>query len=349
MPVVRALSDFTLEEFEQQVAAWGFSPVHAGRLLRKHYAGEPAGETPELPRGLRARLEDGPAPSAAIVAARQVSADGTVKLLLQLGDGRTVESVLMPDIRPDRAAGCLSSQVGCALGCDFCATARAGFARNLTPGEIVEQFIALRREARALGRRLQTLVFMGMGEPLLNLDHVLAAVRRIGTNQLGAFGWRQITVSTVGVVPGIEALAAADLGVSLAVSLHAPDDATRERLLPSGRRFGVAEILAAADRFQARFGRPVSIQYCLLKGVNDAPAQARALAALLAGRRMHVNLLYYNPTGPGLSGVRYEPSDETVAAAFLEELRAHRLVAHARRPRGRDIDAACGQLRRRAG
>lgn len=343
------LAEHTVAALETRLAEWGFKPAHAVRLLRAYYAhgGEVPWEELELPRGLRARLEAACPAGSAVPAARQVAADGTTKLLLRLADGRTVETVMMTDYRDDRVAGCVSPQVGCAMGCDFCATAQGGFARNLTAGEIVEQFLHLRREARAAGQRLQTLVFMGMGEPMLNLDAVLAAVRRIAGPELGALGWRQVTVSTVGIVPGIEALAAADLGVHLAVSLHAPDDATRARLLPMGRRFGVEEILAAAERYQAKTGRPVTIQYCLLRGVNDAPAQARELARLLAGRRMHVNLLRYNPTGAGLSGTVYAPSADAEADAFLAELRAQGVVAHVRRPRGRDIDAACGQLRRR--
>jgi 23S rRNA (adenine2503-C2)-methyltransferase len=190
---------------------------------------------------------------------------------------------------------------------------------------------------------------MGMGEPMLNLDNVIEAARRIADNKLGALGWRQVTISTVGIVPGIEALAASDLNVHLAVSLHAPDDATRERLLPVGKRFGVEEILSAADRYQARTGRPVTIQYCLLKGVNDSPAQALQLASLLKMRRMHVNLLRYNPTGLSLRGVNYETVEDDRADEFMARLRVEGVVAHFRRPRGRDIDAACGQLRRRMG
>jgi 23S rRNA (adenine2503-C2)-methyltransferase len=282
------------------------------------------------------------------LAMRQVAEDGTVKLLLRLADGKTVESVVMPGYQEDRVAGCVSSQVGCAMACDFCATTQTGFERNLSPGEMVEQFLHLRREAKAAGRRLQTVVFMGMGEPMLNLDNVLEAVRRMAGEGLGALGWRNVTVSTVGIVPGIDAMAAADLNINLAVSLHAPDDATRAMLIPSGRRFGVDEILAAAGRYQAKRGRPVSIQYCLLGGVNDSVEHARRLAALLAGRRMHVNLLPYNSTGASLTGRDYEPSTAAAAAAFIAELRARRIVAHFRRARGREIDAACGQLRRRS-
>ena len=369
-----ALAHVSLADLERELAAWGYKPSHAARVLRAFYAtgGTPfeqtAAQTVELtvgqpsllpaetsppqhlrlPAGLAEKLRTLSAPSrTSHLAARQVAADGTTKLLLRLHDSRTVESVLMPDFRADRAAGCISSQVGCAMGCDFCATTKTGFERNLTAGEIVEQFLALRREALAVGRKLQTVVFMGMGEPLLNLSHVLAAIDRLADNRLGALGWRQITVSTVGIVPGIDALTATGLNVHLAVSLHAPDDATRAQLLPMGKRFPIADILAAADRFQASRGRPVTIQYCLLRGVNDTPDHARTLAAVLGARRMHVNLLRYNPTGLSLRGVAYEPSSDDTADAFAAILREHKLVAHFRRSRGPDIDAACGQLRRR--
>jgi 23S rRNA (adenine2503-C2)-methyltransferase len=348
--VPRSLSDYSLPELEQQFVSWGFKPVHAGRVLRDFYAGggEINRDAWRLPVALAARLQAEMSADTGAVAMRQVAADGTTKLLRRLADGRTVEAVLMPDFRGDRAAGCVSSQVGCAMGCDFCATTKTGFERNLSAGEIVDQFLDLRREAHAAGRRLQTIVFMGMGEPLLNLDAVLAAVDRIADNRVGGLGWRQITVSTVGIVPGIDALTATGLNVHLAVSLHAPDDATRAQLLPMGRRFAIADILAAADRFQASRGRPVTIQYCLLKDVNDAPAQARQLADVVGPRRMHVNLLRYNPTGIGLKGVAYERSSEDASEAFATELRAHGIVAHFRRSRGPEIDAACGQLRRRA-
>lgn len=357
--VYSALAHYRLAELEQQLADWGYKPSHAARVLRTFYAGSPvpaeSDTTPQhlrLPEGLAEKLAGAlPLPPGAkapgSLAARQVAADGTTKILLRLHDARTVESVLMPDFRADRAAGCISSQVGCAMGCDFCATTKTGFERNLTAGEIVEQFLALRREAQAAGRRLQTLVFMGMGEPLLNLDHVLEAMNRIADNRLGALGWRQITVSTVGIIPGIEALTATGLNFHLAVSLHAPDDATRAQLLPMGKRFAIAEILAAADRFQASRGRPVTIQYCLLRGVNDSADHAHTLASVLGSRRMHVNLLRYNPTGLSLRGRNYEPSSDATAEAFAAILRGHKLVAHFRRSRGPDIDAACGQLRRR--
>ena len=347
--MVRALADFSLAELQQQLSDWNYKPGHAARVLREFYArgGELVQSGLPLPAGLLDQLRADFPDRAATLALRQVADDGTTKLLLRLNDARTVETVLMPDFRPERAAGCLSSQVGCAMGCDFCATTKTGFERNLTAGEIVEQFLALSREAAAVNRKLQTLVFMGMGEPLLNLDVVLEAIRRIADNQLGALGWRQVTVSTVGIVPGIDALTASGLNINLAVSLHAPDDETRARLLPMGRRFAIQDILAAADRFQASRGRPVTIQYCLLEGVNDSLEHARALATVLAARRMHVNLLRYNPTGLSLRGVEYRPTSDESAEAFVAALRAQGVVAHFRRSRGPDIDAACGQLRRR--
>lgn len=345
-----ALTEFRLIDLENQLESWGFKRVHAARLLRGFYAGggKLEDDARPWPAGLLERLQAAGSLLSSSTAVRQVAGDGTTKLLLRLADGRTVETVLMPDFRPDRAAGCVSSQVGCAMGCDFCATTKTGFERNLSAGEIVEQFLALRREAVAAGRRLQTVVFMGMGEPMLNLEAVLGAVERMADNGIGGLGWRQITVSTVGIVPGIEALTATGLNLNLAVSLHAPDDATRARLLPAGRRFPIADILAAADRFQASRGRPVTIQYCLLKGVNDSLDHAHLLANVLDGRRMHANLLRYNPTGLSLQGLAYEPSSDETAEAFAAALRGRRVVAHFRRSRGPDIDAACGQLRRRA-
>ena len=346
---VTDLSEHTVESLKGRRGALGFRPSHAGPLLRSYYSGSSA-ETANrrFPNPLAQLLENEARRIASAVCARQVSEDGTTKLLLRMGDGRTVESVMMPDYRADRAAGCLSSQVGCAMGCDFCATTKTGFERNLTSGEIVAQFLALRREAQSLGRRLQTVVFMGMGEPMLNLENVCAAIDRMASNEMGALGFRQITVSTVGIVSGIDALAASGLRVHLAVSLHAPDDSTRARLLPTGRRFAVHDILAAADRYQASVGRPVSLQYCLLRGVNDSMAQADQLAGLLKGRRMHVNLLGYNSTGLSLRGESYEASTEAATDAFRARLTDLGVVAHVRRPRGPDIDAACGQLRRRS-
>jgi 23S rRNA (adenine2503-C2)-methyltransferase len=274
------------------------------------------------------------------VLARHESSDGTVKLLIGLTDGHSVEAVLMPSHRADRSAGCVSSQVGCAMGCDFCASTKNGLARNLTASEIVEQYLHLRDESNRQNRRLVSIVFMGMGEPMHNLDAVIPAIRRIADPSIGALGWRHVTVSTVGIVPGIERLADADMGVHLAISLHAPDDETRQRLIPTARRYRVAEILDAAKRYQDRAGRITTIEYCLLASVNDSIAQAAKLGELLRGLRMHVNLIPHNPIGTQYA----RPTHEAVHA-FACTLVDHGAVVHIRRPRGDDVNAACGQLR----
>jgi 23S rRNA (adenine2503-C2)-methyltransferase len=338
------LGDHDVASLRQTLCSDGFPASHASKLLREFYRG--TGEIdfvrlnvgPRVQRRVEELLFDRPG----MVISKAQSTDGTLKLLVGFGDGRSVESVLMPGYRTDRAAACVTSQVGCAMGCDFCASTRGGLERNLTAGEIVDQFLYLKGEATKLGRRLVSLVFMGMGEPLHNLDNVIAAVRRIADPDLGGLGWRQITVSTVGIVPGIDRLADADLNINLALSLHAPDDATRERLVPANRRYGIADVMAAARRFAEQTGRVVTIEYCLLADVNDSDAHA---AALMHGFRAHVNLIPYNPIGRGISGTIYRrPSPERVAA-FLVILRQGGVVAHARDARGDDVAAACGQLR----
>jgi len=344
---VESLASHTVASLEALLVQGGWKPSHAARLLRSYHGsgGEPDWETLRVPVGMREALLAQSPLFVSQVVRRQVAEDGTTKLLLQLEDARKVEAVMMTDLREDRVAGCISSQAGCAMGCDFCATAQGGLERNLTAGEMTEQFLRIKAEALRLGRQLRTIVFMGMGEPMHNIENVIGALHRIAPNELGSIGWRQITVSTVGIVSGIERLGEERLRVNLAVSLHAPDDETRRRILPMGRRHGVEEILAAADRYMGISGLPAIVQYCMLKDVNDSPDQARLLARLLQGRRMHVNLIQYNPTGPGLSGFAYESCPVERMEAFLEVLRSERVVAHFRRPRGRDIAAACGQLR----
>jgi 23S rRNA (adenine2503-C2)-methyltransferase len=341
-----SLLDFNVETFAAELERLGENPAHAAKILRTYYAGEPLERLPIL-KSLRARLASGYAERPGRVIARHVSGDGTIKLLLGFASGGTAEAVLMPTYREGVTAGCVSSQIGCAMGCDFCASTKNGLERNLTAVEIVEQFLRLREESVASSRRLRTLVFMGMGEPLHNLDHVILAIERIAHPDMGGLGWRQITVSTVGIVPGIDRLADSDLNVHLALSLHAPDDATRAKIIPANRRYPVADIVAAAKRYDARTGRVVNIEYTLLGGVNDSDEQAHLLADLLDGFRAHVNLIPYNPIGgAGVSGTTYiRPGNERVVA-FLDILRNRGVVAHVRVTRGDDVSAACGQLRR---
>lgn len=342
-----ALSEFDVPTLAGELRRRGLRESHAQRLLQALYRthGRPDLAALDVGRDVLRLFDHDLKVRSARVLRRHESADGTVKLLLGLDAGGTVETVLMPAYRPDRAAACVSSQIGCAMRCDFCATARAGLERNLTAGEIVEQWLELTAEARALGRRIASLVFMGMGEPMHNLDNVIAAVDRIAAPKLGCLGWRNITISTVGIVPGIERLAALDLGVHLALSLHAPDDETRSRLVPSNRRWQVADVIAAARGFQARTGRIVTIEYCMLAGVNDSDEQAHLLAGLIGDWRAHVNLIPYNAIGPGVSGIVYRKPSPQRMERFIGILRARNIVTHFRRPRGDDVNAACGQLR----
>jgi 23S rRNA (adenine2503-C2)-methyltransferase len=341
------LADNDVESLAKQFADWGFKPIQAGKLLRAFYEGDGEVDWQELKLGkqLQAKIEAETKPLASRLLTTRTSDDGTSKFLLGFDRGGAVECVLMPAYDPTRAAGCVSSQIGCAMGCDFCASTKSGFERNLEAGEIVEQFLILRRRASAVGRRLATLVFMGMGEPMHNLENVIAAVRRIASPQMGNLGFRNITISTVGIIPGIERLAEADLNVHLALSLHAPDDATRSRIVPTAKKFSVREIVAAAKRFQERTGRVVNVEYCLLEGVNDSDQQANALADLMRDFRAHVNLIPYNPIGPGLSGATYRTPPPAKISAFGQILRSRGVVAHIRRTRGDDVSAACGQLR----
>ncbi|HZL37158.1 MAG TPA: 23S rRNA (adenine(2503)-C(2))-methyltransferase RlmN [Tepidisphaeraceae bacterium] len=342
-----ALTDFDVPSLAEALADAGCTASHSQRLLRNFYDHHGQLDFSELTVGKRVEAFIGshiPQRQSTLLA-RHVSADLTTKLLVGFAAGGSAESVLMPGHRADRAAGCVSSQIGCAMGCDFCASTRDGLDRSLSSGEIVEQFLHLRAQAATMGRRLASLVFMGMGEPLLNLANVVDAIKRIAGPQTGALGGRQITVSTVGIVPGIDALAQADLNVHLALSLHAPDDETRAQLVPMNRRYPVADIMAAAKRFQARSGRVVTIEYCMLAGVNDSDRHARLLAGRLADFRAHVNLIPYNPIGAGLSGRSYQRPPMERVLVFMERLRDAGVVAHARETRGDDVNAACGQLR----
>jgi len=347
---MRALVEFDIPTLQTALTAAGFAPSHARAILREYYRGDGDIDFTRLRVGPRIQdwIEREMAPFRSIVAARAKSADGTIKLLLQFPDGGATECVLMPGYRPDRAAACVSSQIGCAMGCDFCASTRGGLERNLTAGEIAEQYLRLKAQAARLGRQIKSLVFMGMGEPMHNLDNVIAGIRRIADPDMGGLGWRQVTVSTVGIVPGIDRLAQADLNVHLALSLHAPDDPTRSQIVPANRGYSVAQIMAATRRFAEKTARIPTIEYCLLAGMNDQVEHARSLAALLDGFRAHVNLIPYNSIGAGISGRQYQrPSAERVIA-FLNQLRELGVVAHLRDTRGDDVSAACGQLRRTA-
>ncbi len=361
------LTQHSAESLGSLLREHGLNPAHAVPILRSFYRRtDPltgVGGRTETAEALRNfpppnmgwRVEEFVSTlqhSSSRVSHSQTAADGTAKLLVAMADGQTVECVLMPSVRPGDAAACISSQVGCAMGCDFCASTVGGLVRSLQSHEIVEQFLHLRELATGQGRRLRTVVFMGMGEPLANLANVAAAVKCIADPNLGNLGWRQVTVSTVGLVPQMDALAAMDLNINLALSLHAPDDVTRQMLIPPNRRWPVAEVVGAAKRFYRQSGRYVMLQYTLIQGVNDSAAQAHALVELLAGFKCLVNVIPYNPTsagefGTGLSGRQYRRPEEAEIRAFTEILLAGGVVTRRRITRGDDADAACGQLRRR--
>jgi 23S rRNA (adenine2503-C2)-methyltransferase len=295
-------------------------------------------EMTNLPRALRERLAD-ELPEALVAVTESVSDQGdTVKFLWGLAGDARVETVLM--LYPDRATVCVSSQAGCAMGCGFCATGQAGFTRHLTTGEIVEQVVRAARRARDGGRRVSNVVFMGMGEPLANEAAVWGAVERLhGDLGLSA---RHLTVSTVGIVPGIRRLAERRLPVTLAVSLHAANDELRDELVPINRRYDLDALLAACAEFLAVNGRRLSFEWALIDGVNDRPSDAAELAALCRRLRpaAHVNLIPLNPT-PGWPTTGTPPAR---VAGFRDLLRSLGVNATVRRNRGTDIDAACGQL-----
>ena len=287
-------------------------------------------EMTNLPAALRGELADAVPYSTLRLEREARSSDGTVKALFSTADGRAIEAVLMR-YRDGRRSICVSSQSGCPLTCTFCATGQMKFGRNLTAAEIVDQALHFRRlEA------IDHCVFMGMGEPMMNLDAVLDACRRLP--DIG-ITHRRTAISTVGWIPGIDRLAETELPIRLALSLHAPNDALRSELMPVNDRYRLAEVLEACRRYHRARRRMVFVEYVMLAGVNDSPALARELAAVLDPRVFKLNLIPYNPTGVGFEG-----SDRQAIHAFKVALERRGLRATVRLTRGRDIDAACGQL-----
>ena len=372
--------DLTRDELTTLVASWDFSPVHAARLWTYVYNGGAAryADMPELPARFRARLETEILLALPRVAAETHSADGfTRKYLLALGDDRRIETVLMRFT--GRVTACISSQAGCAMGCVFCATGQMGFARQLTPGEIVAQVIHLRRSldhlvtgdadlrsgalskacdpglpAEALATagpastrptptspaRLRNVVLMGMGEPLHNYEAVMHAVDILRDQHGPAISARRITLSTVGVIPGIVRLADEARPIHLAVSLHAATQAERAALVPVAARWPLDALLAACRYYVKKQQRRIFFEWALIAGRNDTPEQAHAVGRLLHGLPAQVNLIPLNPT-LGYDGV---PSDRAAARHFQEILATYGLPSTVRQRRGLDIAAGCGQL-----
>ena len=344
----RHLADLSPEERAEVVSELGEKPFRA-KQLAKHYFGGLESDTEQmtdLPAASRERLGEALLPTL-LTPVRHITCDNgmTRKTLWKAFDGVMFESVLMR--YPDRVTLCISSQAGCGMNCPFCATGQAGLTRNLSTGEIVDQVVA---SARDLARgevaggpgRISNIVFMGMGEPMANYKRVLQTVRRITDpvpNGLG-ISQRGVTVSTVGLVPAINKLIDEKMQVRLAVSLHAPDDELRDELVPINTRWKVAEVLDAAWRYAGTTGRRVSIEYALIKDINDQAWRADLLGKLLKGHLVHVNLIPLNPT-PGSKWTASRPEDE---AEFVRRLESHGVSVTVRDTRGQEIDGACGQL-----
>jgi 23S rRNA (adenine2503-C2)-methyltransferase len=344
----RHLADLDLAGRRQLVSDLGEPAYRAGQLST-HYFGRFVRDVSlmtDLPPGTRERVAERLLPTL-LTPVREMACDGgaTRKTLWRLHDGSLVESVLMG--YPDRVTACISSQAGCGMACPFCATGQAGLTRNLSTAEIVDQAVHLAGVAASGAvagspSRLSRVVFMGMGEPLANYPRVVDAVRRLCAPAPDGLGLsqRHVTLSTVGLVPAIRRLAGEGLAVTLALSLHAPDDELRDELVPVNQRWKVAEALDAAWAYVDRTGRRLSIEYALIRDVNDQPWRADLLGKLLAGRLAHVNLIPLNPT----PGSRWDASPKPVEREFVRRLRAAGVSTTVRDTRGREIDGACGQL-----
>lgn len=346
MPEKIFLTNLPLSGLQAWLASLGEPRYRAQQLyhwLYRSLISDPM-EMHNLPESLRIRLSQVAALSSLKLLATLVSPDGqTEKALFALADGCTIESVLMR--YEARQTVCASTQVGCPLGCRFCATGQSGFVRDLSAGEIVDQVLHFARLLKGEGQEVTNIVFMGMGEPLLNYEATWQAIETLHDPQGFGVGARRFTISTVGIVPGIERLGAEKLPVGLAVSLHAADDVLRDELVPLNRKYPLEALLGACRRYIEKTKRRVTFEYALIERVNDEPAQAKRLATLLQGMLCHVNLIPLNPC----EGVAYRPSPRERVAAFQRVLRRAGIGTTLRLGRGIEIAAGCGQLRSRRG
>ncbi len=341
-----SLLNLTRPQLETLLADWGEPRFRAEQVWGWLYRSLVADfeQMRNLPAGLRERLAAETTLHAVTPVEETVSADKqTRKVLFALGDGQTIESVLMLYRR--RRTVCVSSQVGCAIGCPFCATGQGGFVRDLTAGEMVGQVLYFARQGKERGhqRPATNVVFMGMGEPLANYQATRQAIETLTDERGFNLGARHITVSTAGLVPGIERLSREGPPVGLAVSLHAPSDGLRNDLVPLNRRYPLGKLIPASKAYAKHTGRRVTFEYALIDEVNDWTEQAKVLGQLLQGVPCHVNLIPLNPT----EGSPYRPSPRKRVNAFQNELKRHRIESTVRLGRGIDIQAGCGQLRSR--
>ena len=335
-----------LDANSELLASWmidaGYPAFHARQVVRWVFErrAEAFETMSDLPKSLRQKLAEDWVVFETNPVHHHVSPDGTDKLLLECRDGRTVECVLMAE--DDRRTVCISTQVGCGMGCVFCASGLRGVERNLTRGEIIEQILRL-RNLLPDGEVLTNLVVMGMGESLANLDSLIAALDRICAPEGLGLGQRRVTISTVGLPEKMRKLASLDRRYHLAVSLHAPTESLRNELVPINEKVGLSAVMEAADYYFERTGRQVTFEYVMLRGINDRRQDANALAGLMESRKSHVNLIPYNP----VAGLPYErPFPESIDQ-FVRTLKSRQVSVSDRKTKGREIDAACGQLRRR--
>jgi 23S rRNA (adenine2503-C2)-methyltransferase len=333
------LAELELPDLERVLETDGFERFHARQIYRWIYR---HGVTDiermsDLPRALRAHLHARFVIGAPRVVSDEQSVDGTRKLVLELADQRRIESVFIPDT--PSMTFCISTQVGCAMACDFCLTGKMGLVRHLSAGEIAGQVRVLARATDMLDRPFN-IVLMGMGEPLHNYDNTMQALRMLHSEHGLAISPRRITLSTVGIVPGLERLAREPLMPNLAISLHATTDEQRTALVPPNRKYPLAQLLDACRKFPLKKRNRITFEYVMLDGVNDTLEDARRLAKLLSGIRAKINLIPLNPS-PGIPYDR--PSDERVNR-FAQVLADRHLTVSVRKSRGRDIRAACGQL-----
>ena len=335
----RCISSLTLAELSAELKALGQPGFRAKQIfhwVHQKLVTEFSAMT-DQPKALLAKLEEGYYIAAPAIVRRQQSKDGTVKYLFALEDGNCIETVIMR--YHYGVTACVSSQVGCRMGCRFCASTQAGRVRNLEAGEIAGQIYAAQKD---IGERISHIVLMGIGEPLDNFDNVMDFLSIISSPDGVNIGMRNISLSTCGIVPMIDKLAEKKLQLTLSISLHAPNDAMRSGMMPVNDAYPVAQLIAACRRYQQTTGRRVSFEYSMVRGVNDSPATAKELAALIRGMGAHVNLIPINP----VDGSPYSATDAENVKRFQTLLTDLGVNATVRRRLGSDISAACGQLRR---
>ncbi|HEY9772432.1 MAG TPA: 23S rRNA (adenine(2503)-C(2))-methyltransferase RlmN [Planktothrix sp.] len=338
---LKAISGLGLPEIEELVKGLGLPAFRAKQIhswIYSKYAGS-FDEMTDLSADLRAKLNGIAKVPLLELAHLQVSKDATRKYLFQLPDKKIVESVLMTFQDRPSVSACVSSQVGCAVGCTFCATGYLGFTRNLTSQEIVDQVMSIQRES---GQRVANVVYMGQGEPLLNVENVIESIRLL--NSSVGIGGRHLTVSTSGIVPGIRRLAEENMPITLALSLHAPDTETREKIVPITKKYPIDEVMDSLRDYVETTGRRVTIEYVMLAGVTDRPAQARALADLVSNLHCNINLIPFNPTQNEEGETLYQRPSREAQYKFKELAERSGKTVTVRLERGTDIDAACGQL-----